>query len=84
MQLKKNIAISDTGFLFDPTTGDSFTLNPMGVEILKMIREGKSQDEITAHITSIYDVVESAFERYFYDFTTMLKHHQIIEGNGEA
>lgn len=83
MQLKKNIAISETGFLFDPSTGDSFTLNPMGVEILKMIREGKNQEEITAQITSVYDVVESAFERYFYDFAAMLKHYQIIEENGE-
>ena len=83
MQLKKNIAISETGFLFDPSTGDSYTLNPMGMEILKMIREGKSQEEITSHITSDYDVVESAFERYFYDFAAMLKHYQIIEGNEE-
>lgn len=83
MQLKKNIAISDTGFLFDPSTGDSFTLNPMGIEILGMIKEGKSQAEITSQITSMYDVVEGAFERYFYDFISMLKHHQIIEGNGE-
>ncbi len=83
MQLKKNIAISETGFVFDPSTGDSYTLNPMGVEILKMIKKGKTQDEITAHITTAYDVVEGAFERYFYDFTSMLKHHQIIEDNGE-
>lgn len=83
MHIKKNIAISDTGFLFDPSTGDSYTLNPMGIEILRMIKEGKTQEEITSHVTTMYDVVESAFERYFYDFISMLKHHQILEGNGK-
>ncbi len=81
MEINKNIAISETGFVFDPSTGDSFTLNPAGLEIIGYIREGKTQEEIAALITEKYDVEESAFERYFYDFVSMLKHHQIIQGH---
>ncbi len=79
MEINKNIAISETGFVFDPSTGDSFMLNPIGLEIIRLIREGKTQEEIAALITEKYDVEESAFERYFYDFVSMLKHHQIIQ-----
>ena len=35
MRLKKNIAVSDSGFVFNPTTGDSYSLNPVGKEILQ-------------------------------------------------
>lgn len=81
MEIKKNIAISETGFVFDPSTGDSFTLNPVGLEIIGLLREKKTQEEISSLITEKYDVEESAFERYFYDFISMLKHHQILQEN---
>lgn len=83
MRLKKNIAISENGFLFDPSTGDSYSMNPVGLEILHMIREGLDKSRITSHMTQKYDVEESAFEQYFYDFVAMLRHHHIMEGNGE-
>ncbi len=67
--------------MFDPSTGDSYTLNPVGLEILGLIREGKSREEIAERITGKYDVEASAFERYLYDFTAMLKQHQILEGH---
>lgn len=79
MQIKRNIAISETGFLFDPGSGDSYTLNPAGLEIFEYLRDGKGQAEITELITSKYDVEASVFERYMYDFTSMLKHFQIVE-----
>ncbi|MFO7999453.1 MAG: PqqD family protein [Bacteroidales bacterium] len=81
MEIKKNIAISETGFVFDPSTGDSFSLNPVGLEIMGFLREGKTREEIAALITDKYDVEKGAFERYFYDFVSMLKHHQILQEN---
>ena len=47
MKLKKNIAISDSGFLFNPSTGDSYSVNPIGTEIIELLKEGK-EDEATA------------------------------------
>ncbi|HCX98544.1 MAG TPA: HPr-rel-A system PqqD family protein [Bacteroidales bacterium] len=79
MKLKKNIAISETGFIFDPTTGDSFTLNPVGIEILEMIKQDKPFADISTAFTSKYDVDSSSFERYYYDFVATLKHMQLIE-----
>ena len=79
MKLKKNIAISETGFVFDPSTGDSFTLNPEGILILEMIKQGKSKEEISTEIISKYDVDVNSFERYFYDFVATLKQMQLIE-----
>ncbi len=79
MHIKKNIAISDTGFIFDPGSGDSYTLNPVGQEIFGYLKAGKSREEISTLITDKYDVESGIFERYLYDFVSMLKHHQILE-----
>ena len=81
MRLKRNIAISESGFLFDPTTGESYSLNVQGIEILNMIKENKSDAEITDYITGEYEVDRDDFERYLVDFTGMLKQFRLVEGD---
>ena len=78
MKIKKSLAISETGFVFDPSTGDSYTLNPTALEIIQLLKEDRSPEEITNAIVQKYDVDESTFERYFYDFTGMLKQMQLV------
>lgn len=83
MTIKKSIAISDSGFVFDASSGDSYTLNPIGLEILNLIKAGNSDSAISQLMTEKYDVEQSAFERYFYDFVSTLKQMQILESHGE-
>ena len=83
MLIKKNIAISDSGFLFDPSTGESFTFNPTGLEIFRYLKENKSFDEIREIILEKYDVDKNSFERFYYDFISMLKQYQLTEHEQE-
>lgn len=78
MKIKKSLAISETGFVFDPSTGESYTLNPTALEIIQLLKEDHSPEQITKTITQKYDVDENTFERYFYDFTGMLKQMQLV------
>jgi hypothetical protein len=68
MDIKKNIAISDSGFVFNPNNGDSFTLNPIGLEIVRLIQEGLSDKSIVEHIMADYNIDESTAEKDLYDF----------------
>lgn len=79
MKIKKNIAISDSGFIFNPTTGDSFSTNPIGLEIIRMMKEGKTQDEISKSVIGRYTVESMNFEKDFYDFLTILQSNQIAD-----
>ena len=79
LNIKKNIAISESGFVFDPSTGESFSLNPVGLEIIQLIKSGKPYEEITQIMTGKYDVDADTFERYFYDFVATLKQFQLTE-----
>ncbi len=79
MKIKKNIAISESGFIFNPTTGDSFSTNPIGFEIINLLKEDKSKEEIKAFVLDKYFIDESTFEKDFYDFSTLLQSSQIAE-----
>jgi hypothetical protein len=79
MKIKKNIAISESGFIFNPTTGDSFSTNPIGFEIIHLLKEEKSKEEIKESILNRYAVDESTFEKDFYDFSNLLQNSLIAE-----
>ncbi len=79
MRIKKNIAISDTGFVFNPTTGDSYSINQVGREILAYLGEDKSKDEIVSFMTSEYDIDAPSFEKYFFDFLSMLRQFELLD-----
>lgn len=79
MKIKKNIAVSESGFLFDPNSGESFSLNKTGRELLVLLNDGKTAEEIRAIILDKYDVTEKSFSRYFDDFTQMLRHFNLMD-----
>jgi hypothetical protein len=83
MQIKKNIALSNTGFVFNPTTGDSYTINQVGREILGYLGDNKSVEEITSLMTSTYEIDPASFEKYFFDFISMLRQFELLEENYE-
>jgi len=79
VKIKKDIAVSETGFLFDPNTGESFNLNKTGQFIFKQLSENKSQDEILKIITDKYDVEIQILNRYLDEFLLMLRQFNLIE-----
>ena len=83
MKLKRNIAISESGFVFDPTAGESYSLNEQGIEIINMLRENKTNEEIASYMTDNYEVEAGDFEKYYFDFIGMLKQFKLVEDERE-
>jgi len=79
MKLKKNIATSEEGFIFNPSTGDSFSTNPIGTEIITLLKKDKSIQEIIVAICEKYDVDQNLLEKDLDDFTAQLKDYTILE-----
>ena len=79
MLIKGNIALSENGFVFNPATGDSFTLNNTGKEVLMLIKEGKSINQITDLMSEKYDVDKITLERYLTDFVNDLSVNNLLE-----
>lgn len=84
MKLKKNIALSDTGFVFDPSTGDSFTVNPIGLEIIKHLKDGMSKGAILGLLAEQYETDAVNVEKDYADFTNMLHKLKLTEAHEKA
>ncbi len=79
MKIKKNIAVSESGFVFDPSTGESFSLNQIGLELVELLKQGRDFDSIKKKVLEKYDVDEISFEKYYYDFINSLNQNQLLE-----
>jgi hypothetical protein len=78
MKLRKNIAISDSGFIFNPTTGDSFTTNAIGLEILALLREGHAPPEIVDTLSERYASEKTTIDKDVAEFLLTLRHHKML------
>lgn len=83
MKLQKNVAVSEAGLLFNPVTGESYSVNPIGVEILNLIREDKNLESISKIILGKYETDKATFEKDYQDFIGILEHYNLLENHEE-
>ncbi len=79
MKLKKNIATSEAGFVFNPATGDSFSVNPVGADILLQLKENTEMEDIISGISVKYDVDRGQLEKDLEDFVSQLHGYNLLE-----
>lgn len=84
MYINKNIAISESGFIFNPSAGDSFSTNHLGQDIIRLLQSEKPMDEIIQSVQEKYSVDKQTLEKDLGDFLYMLKSYMIINENEQA
>jgi len=77
--IKRTVAISDSGFIFDSATGESYSTNEIGLEILNYIKSGKTEEEIIDHIVKNYEITKNELEKHYIDFISTLKYYKFLE-----
>jgi PqqD family protein of HPr-rel-A system len=63
----QTLAMSDTGFVFDPRTGHAYTVNATGLAVLRGLKEGRSLAEVTKLVEDDFDqtiAVEDGVRRF--------------------
>ena len=79
MTVNKKIAISETGFIFNPTTGDSYSMNPIATEILEMLKKEMNEEDIKNALLEKYEVSKSVLQKSYDEFIDTLKELKILE-----
>lgn len=79
MKLNKNLAISESGFAFNGSTGDSFLLNETATFIISKIKSDFSKEEILDAILKEFDVNPITAEKDLIDFLNQLKTFDLLE-----
>ena len=79
MKINKKVALSETGFVFDAGTGDSYSINPIGVEIIEYIKQNLTKDEIKKKLLDKYDVTVPELEKSLDDYFGALRTFDILD-----
>lgn len=79
----KSLASSDTGFLFDPRSGATFTLNPPGLVVLRSLQSGQSIDATAARLAEEFDGAPVDVREDVLDFVRALKRHGLVPNDFE-
>jgi len=79
MRLKKNIATSETGFVFNPATGDSFAANGLAAEIVELLKQDLPEAAIKAHLLARYEVEPTRLEKDWDDLVAQLHSHNLLD-----
>jgi hypothetical protein len=76
--IKKNIATNEFGFVFNPATGDSYSSNPVAAEIIQLMKDNHSLNEIKKILLEKYEVDRLSIEKDVDEFVVLLKENNLL------
>lgn len=76
--IKKNIATNEFGFVFNPATGDSYSSNPIAAEIIQLMKDGSSLQEIKKILFDKYEADKMTIEKDVDEFMGLLKENNLL------
>jgi len=74
----KDLAISDSGFLFDPWSGATYNTNATGRAILEGLREGLDRGALVARLRGAFEVRDEDVERDLDEFVFLLRENGVV------
>lgn len=76
--IKKNIATNEMGFVFNPTTGDSYSTNPVAAKIIQLLKENHSISEIKKMLFDSYEIDKMTIEKDVDEFINLLRENNLL------
>lgn len=74
----KDLAVSDSGFVFDPYTGQSYSVNGTGLAILRALKEGADREAVVAGLAEHFDTGAADLHRDLDEFLHLLRQSGIL------
>lgn len=76
----KQLAINESGFVFDPVTGHTFTLNDTGLALLQRLKDGLPVDVAADEMAQQFELDGSEdVARDVDDFMSRLREHGLLK-----
>lgn len=75
----RQLAINESGFVFDPLTGHTFTLNDTGLAVLQAIKQGQEPELVVEQLAEQFELDGSEdVARDVDDFLSRLREHGLL------
>ena len=78
-KLLSQLAVSESGFVFLPGSGETFTVNEVGRKILSGLQNGRTDEEIVEELCREFEVELSDARRDVEDFFAQLRHYRLLD-----
>lgn len=78
MQRLRSLALNPDGFAFDPTTGESYTLNATAMVVVEGLRKGIPPNELAHQLAEQFDVSLEEALRDVEDFMDHLRTFRLL------
>ena len=75
----KNLAVNDNGFVFDPSSGYSYSVNPTGLLLIKLLSQGMNKEDIYETVCAEYDVSSDNIASDYEHYLLMLEALDLVE-----
>lgn len=72
------LTLKDDGFVFDPTSGDTYVANPTAVAVLRALQDGHDESQLVDVVVERFDVSEGEARRDVGDLLTRLRGWQLL------
>jgi hypothetical protein len=69
----RRLAISESGFVFDPVSGNNFTVNDTGLVLLRYLQKTPDFPSLIDELQRRYDATPNDIERDVIEFIGMLR-----------
>jgi len=69
----QRLAISESGFVFDPVSGHNFTVNETGLSILRLLQKDTDVEQILSQLSKEYKAPLRDIERDVLEFAGVLR-----------
>lgn len=67
------LALSESGFVFDPVTGNSFTVNTTGLSILRQLQRWDDWNQVITSLLEEFEIEAHVIERDVIEFASSLR-----------
>lgn len=74
----KELAISESGFVFDPRSGATYSLNPTARAVIDGLREGMSLERLVEHMQRKFDATTDEVRNDLLDFVQTLRRQGLL------
>jgi PqqD family protein of HPr-rel-A system len=69
----QSLNVTEDGFVFNPSTGESYTLNPCARLVLQRIQKDESYQQLSQFLSDEFGICQNTAERDISDFFQQLK-----------
>jgi len=73
LDVLNRLAVSESGFVFDPASGHNFTVNETGLVLLRLLLKGQRLDQMLGTLCDEFDADPREIERDVIEFVSVLR-----------